>query len=402
MLSFYRLLKEIPMPIVNRFSELHEEIAAWRQDFHAHPELLYDVHRTAGIVAQKLREFGCDDVEIGIGRTGVVARIHGRDTSSGRVIGLRADMDALPIQEETGAIYASKIPGKMHACGHDGHTAMLLGAAKYLAETRNFNGTAVVIFQPAEEGGAGAREMVADGMMENFAIEEVYGMHTMPGIPVGQFAINSGPFFASGDRFTIDVEGVGGHAAIPQNSVDAGLVAAHIVVAVQSIVARNIDPLRSVVLSIASMHSDNDTFAVLPGSVRLKGTLRALGEDIRALAEANLTRVAELTAQSFGAKARVNYEQGYPSMDNCAKQTKFAQEVAGSVVGPNLVDGNSPAYMTAEDFTFMLRARPGAYILLGNGDTPMLHNAGFDFDDAAISVGCSYWVGLIEQGMKSE
>lgn len=387
------------MPVINRFSELHSEISIWRQDFHKHPELMFDTHRTSGIVAEKLAEFGCDEVRTGIGRTGVVAVIKGRKDTSGRVIALRADMDALPILENTGVDYASVNTGKMHACGHDGHTAMLLGAAKYLAETRNFDGTAVMIFQPAEEGGGGGREMVQSGMMDDFSIDEVYGMHTMPGLPVGRMAIRAGPFFASGDRFTIDVEGVGGHAAMPHNAIDAGLVAAHIIVAMQSIVARGTDPLKSVVVSIASIHSDNETFNVLPRAVRLRGTLRALGEELRAKAEAAVTRIAEHTAEAYGAVAHVKYELGYPAMVNAEAQTEFAAEVAKMVAGEAAVDAKSPAYMTAEDFTFMLKERPGAYILLGNGDTPMLHDAGYNFDDAAIPLGCSYWVGLIEKGL---
>jgi len=387
------------MPIINSLTAMQAEITAWRQDFHRNPELGFDTHRTAGIVADKLREFGCDLVRTGIGRTGVVGVIKGRLNKSGKVIGLRADMDALPIQEETGLEYASQNTGKMHACGHDGHTAMLLGAAKYLTGTRNFDGTAVVVFQPAEEGGGGGREMVNDGLMEEFAIQEIYGMHTMPGLPVGQFAIRSGPFFAAGDRFTIDIIGVGGHAAKPHDAVDAGLAAAHVLVAIQSIAARNIDPLHSAVVSIASIHSDNETFNVLPRIVRLKGTVRALGVDVRQQAETRLMLIAKNTAAAFGATAHMNYEVGFPAMVNAPTQTDFAVQVAQKTVGTSAVDPNSPAYMTAEDFVFMLDARPGAYILLGNGDTPMLHNSGYNFDDAAIPTGCSYWANLIELGM---
>ena len=387
------------MPIINRFSALQEEISAWRRDIHAHPELQFDTYRTAALVAKKLRAFGCDAVHTEIGRTGVVGVIKGRETASGRVIGLRADMDALPINEATGLDHASKNPGKMHACGHDGHTAMLLGAAKYLAETRNFDGTAVVVFQPAEEGGGGGREMVRDGLMETFGIEEIYGLHSMPGLPTGQFAIRPGPFFAAGDRFTIDIEGCGGHAAWPQDAVEAGLAAAQVLVSLQSIVARNIDPLRAVVVSVASIHSDNQTFNVLPQRVRMKGTLRALGEDVRARAQARVIEIAESTARALGAVAHVNYEQGYPALENAPVQTEFAASVARGVSGEGGVDANSAPYMTAEDFVFMLAARPGAYMLLGNGPGPMLHHPGYDFNDAAIPAGCSYWVGLIEKGM---
>ena len=387
------------MPILNSIAAMQDKIAIWRQDIHRNPELGFDTHRTSGFVTEKLKEFGCDLVRTGIGRTGVVGVIRGRKDSSGKVIGLRADMDALPIQEETGLEYASCHAGKMHACGHDGHTAMLLGAAQYLAQTRNFDGTAVVVFQPAEEGGGGGREMVNDGLMEEFGIQEIYGMHSMPGVSVGEFAIRPGPFFAAGDRFTIDIEGVGGHAAKPHDAVDAGLAAAHVMVAIQSIAARNIDPLQSVVVSIASIHSDNETFNVLPRIVRLKGTVRALGEDVRAEAQKRVCLIAQNTAAAFGAKAHVNYEVGFPAMVNAPAQTDFAVTVARKTVGTAAVDPMSAAYMTAEDFVFMLDARPGAYILLGNGDTPMLHNAGYNFDDAAIPFGSSYWANLIETGM---
>ncbi len=257
------------MPIINRIADLHDEITAWRRDLHANPELQYDVHRTAGVVAEKLREFGVDEVVEHIGKTGVVGVIKGRQTGSGRVIGMRADMDALPIHEATGLPHASKVPGKMHACGHDGHTAMLLGAAKYLAETRNFDGTAVVIFQPAEEGGAGGHEMVKDGMMDRFGIQQVFGMHNFPGIPLGQFAIRPGSVMASTDEFTIDIEGKGGHAAKPHNCIDTTLVAAQLMQALQSVVARNIDPVESAVLSITSLHTDGDAFNVIPPTVHM-------------------------------------------------------------------------------------------------------------------------------------
>jgi hippurate hydrolase len=241
------------MPIINRVADLSPEIATWRRDFHENPELLFDVHRTAGIVAEKLKEFGCDEVVTGLGRTGVVGVIRGRNNGSGKVIGLRADMDALPIEEATDVPYKSKVPGKMHACGHDGHTAMLLGAAKYLAETRNFDGTAVMIFQPAEEGGGGGDLMVKDGLMERFGIQEVYGMHNMPGIPVGHFAIRPGPMMAAADRFTITIEGKGGHAARPFECIDPIVVASHVITALQSIVSRNVDPLESAVISVCTV-----------------------------------------------------------------------------------------------------------------------------------------------------
>src|SRR5580698_11141064 len=246
------------MPVKNRIAEMQDEIAAWRRDFHEHPELLYDTHRTAAIVAAKLREFGCDEVAEGIGRTGVVGLIRGRSDSNGRVVGIRADMDALPILEATGLPYASKTPGKMHACGHDGHTAMLLGAAKYLAETRNFDGAVAVIFQPAEEGGAGGKAMVDDGLIDRFRIREIYGMHNRPGYPVGAFTIRSGPFYAATDNFTIDVIGKGGHAARPHATIDPTLIASHIVLALQSIASRSASPIQSIVVSTTSFRTESD------------------------------------------------------------------------------------------------------------------------------------------------
>ena len=291
------------MPIVNRVADFHSDITAWRHDIHAHPDLLYDVNRTAGIVADKLRSFGCDEVVTGIGRTGVVGVIHGnRAGEGGRVIGLRADMDALPIQEANDIPYKSTVPGKMHACGHDGHTAMLLGAARYLAETRNFNGTAVVIFQPAEEGGAGGKAMVQDGLMERFRVEEVYGMHNYPGLPVGQFALRAGPLMAAADRITIDIEGRGGHAARPHVSIDTVLVGAQIINAIQSIVSRNVDPLEAAVVSICVFQAGT-TDNVIPQTAQLRGTARSLTPKVRDLLEGRLQQVVTGTAQLYGATA---------------------------------------------------------------------------------------------------
>jgi len=289
------------MATINRFAELQDEITAWRRDFHAHPETLFDVERTAGIVAEKLKEFGVDEIVTGLGRTGVVGVINGRKTDSGKAIGMRADMDALPIQEVRDLPHKSTIPGKMHACGHDGHTAMLLGAAKYLAETRNFNGKAVVIFQPAEEGGGGGKEMVDDGMMERFDIRQVYGMHNMPNLPVGQFATRTGPLLAAADFFEIDIEGLGGHAARPHECIDPAIVVAHIVGGFQSIVSRNADPLKSLVISTTQIHmgeADN----VIPQTARMSGTIRSLDPDIRKMAERRMKAVCAGAAASFDAK----------------------------------------------------------------------------------------------------
>ncbi|RID93650.1 amidohydrolase [Gemmobacter lutimaris] len=385
------------MPPKNRFAELLPEITAWRRDFHENPELLFEVHRTAGKVAELLRGFGCDEVVEGIGRTGVVGVIKGRTDSAGRVIGLRADMDALPIIEQTGVAYASRTPGKMHACGHDGHTAMLLGAAKYLAETRNFDGTAVVIFQPAEEGGGGGREMCADGMMDRFGIQEVYGMHNMPGIPVGHFAIRPGAMMAAADQFDITVTGKGGHAAKPHDCIDTTVVAAHIIVAAQTIASRTVDPLKQVVVSICTVATDSTAHNVIPQVVKMKGTVRTMDPAVQDQVEQRLKEIVEGTALALGAKAELNYQRGYPVTMNAEENTGFAAEVAQAVSGH--VDTNTAPLMGAEDFSFMLNERPGAYIFLGNGDTAMVHHPAYNFDDNAIPFGSSWYAGMVETRM---
>ncbi len=387
------------MPVKNRFAELLPEITAWRRDFHEHPELLFEVHRTAGKVAELLRGFGCDEVVEGIGRTGVVGVIRGRSDTKGRVIGLRADMDALPIIEATGLPYASREAGKMHACGHDGHTAMLLGAAKYLCETRNFDGTAVVIFQPAEEGGGGGREMVADGMMERFGIDEVYGMHNMPGLPVGDFALRPGALLAASDLFTIEVTGRGGHAAQPHNTVDPVVAASAIVLALQTIVARNVDPVASAVVSVTAIHSDGDAFNVIPERVELRGTARALDPAVQDLLERRMAEIVPAVARAHGAEARLDYLRNYPVTANDPARAAFAAEVAAEVVGPGRVDADAPPVMGGEDFSFMLEARPGAFVFVGNGDSAKLHHPKYDFNDEVIPVGVSYWVRLVERAM---
>jgi amidohydrolase len=388
------------MPIVNRIADLHGDIKAWRRDLHAHPELLYDVHRTAAAVADKLKSFGCDEVVTGIGRTGVVGLIHGSKGEGPRkVIGMRADMDALPIQEANDLPYKSTVPGKMHACGHDGHTAMLLGAARYLAETRNFAGTAVVIFQPAEEGGAGGKAMVQDGLMERFRIEEVYGMHNYPGLPVGEFAIRPGPLMAAADRLTIEIEGHGGHAARPHLTIDSVLVGAQIVNQVQSIVARNVDPLQSAVVSIC-MFQAGSTDNVIPQTAFLRGTARSLGPEVRDLLERRLHEVVEGTARLYGAKVKFTYKRDYPVTRNHERQTAFASAVAAEVVGGERVEKNTPPVMGAEDFSFMLEARPGAFIFVGNGDSAGLHHPAYDFNDEVIPIGTSYWVKLAETALR--
>jgi hippurate hydrolase len=386
------------MPIVNRIADLHGEITGWRHDIHAHPELLFDVHRTAAAVAEKLKSFGCDEVVTGIGRTGVVGVIKGGKGGGARVIGLRADMDALPITEANDLPYKSTVPGKMHACGHDGHTAMLLGAARYLTETRNFAGTAVVIFQPAEEGGGGGREMVKDGMMDRFGIQEVYGMHNYPGLPVGEFAIRTGSMMAAADRIYIDIEGRGAHAAKPHQGIDSVLVGAQIVNQIQSIVARNVDPLEAAVVSICQFNAgsaDN----IIPQTARLSGTARSLTPEVQDIVEARVREVVEGTAKLYGAKVKLTYKRDYPVTRNHAQQTAFAAAVASQVVGNERVDTDVPPVMGAEDFSFMLNARPGAFIFVGNGDSEGLHHPSYNFNDEAIPVGTSYWVRLVETAM---
>jgi amidohydrolase len=385
------------MPVKNRIAALLPEITAWRQDFHAHPELLFDVQRTAGRVADLLREFGVDEVTAGIGRTGVVGVIKGRTDSKGRVIGLRADMDALPITEQTGVDYASTTPGKMHACGHDGHTAMLLGAAKYLCETRNFDGSVVVIFQPAEEGGGGGREMVEDGLLTRWGIQEVYGMHNMPGIPVGHFAIREGAMMAAADQFDVTLTGKGGHAAKPHACIDTVVVAAHVIVALQTIASRNVDPLKQVVVSVCTVETDSTAHNVIPQVVRLKGTVRTMDLDVQDYVEARVVEIVQGMALTLGAVADVDYRRGYPVTINAPENTVFAAEVAQAVSGQ--VDTNTPPLMGAEDFSFMLNECPGAYIFMGNGDTAMVHHPAYNFDDAAIPFGSSWYAGMAEARM---
>jgi hippurate hydrolase len=385
------------MPIINRVADLQPDIQAWRRDIHEHPELLYEVHRTAGFVADRLREFGCDEVVTGLGKTGVVGVIKGRKPAGkgdNKVIGLRADMDALPIEEATDLPYASKNPGLMHACGHDGHTAMLLGAARYLAETRNFAGDAVVIFQPAEEGGAGAAAMIKDGLMDRFKIEQVYGMHNTPGLPVGSFAIRPGPMMAATASIDIKIEGHGGHAARPHKSIDSVLVGAQLVSALQSIVSRSVDPLESAVISICEFHAGNAR-NVIPQNAELRGTVRTLTPEVRDLIEKRVREVVDGVAQMTGSKIELVYTHGYPVTVNHPSETDFAIQVAKEIAGDKQVH-ETPPMMGAEDFSYMLEARPGAFIFCGNGDTAGLHHPAYNFNDDAIVFGTSYWIKLVE------
>ncbi|TDE40189.1 M20 aminoacylase family protein [Antarcticimicrobium sediminis] len=384
------------MPVKNRFAELQDEITAWRRDLHENPEILFETHRTSAMVADKLKAFGCDEVVTGIGRTGVVGVIKGKSDRSGKVIGLRADMDALPINEATGLDYASKTPNAMHACGHDGHTAMLLGAAKYLSETRNFDGTVVVIFQPAEEGGGGGKEMCDDGLMARWGIQEVYGMHNWPGLPTGKFAIRPGAFFAATDQFDIHFEGKGGHAAKPHETVDTTVMAAQAVTALQTIASRNADPIDQVVVSVTSFETSSKAFNVIPQKVHLKGTVRTMSKDMRAMAETRISEICNGIAATFGGTVVVDYHRGYPVMVNSEDQTEFAAEVARKVSGGC---DEAPMVMGGEDFAFLLEERPGAYILVGNGDTAMVHHPEYNFNDEAIPAGCSWWAEIVESRM---
>ncbi|HEV7260118.1 MAG TPA: M20 aminoacylase family protein [Bosea sp. (in: a-proteobacteria)] len=386
------------MPKAELIAALAPEITAIRRDFHRHPELMYDVQRTAGIVAQKLTEWGVDEVVSGIGKTGVVGVIKGRNQGSGKVIAMRADMDALPIHEETNLEHRSTIPGKMHACGHDGHTAMLLGAAKYLAETRDFDGTAVVIFQPAEEGGAGAKAMIDDGMMTRFGIQEVYGMHNKPGLPIGQFDVRKGPTMAAADRLHIKIEGKGGHAAAPHRVNDPIVAACQLVTALQTISSRNADPLDSIVVSVTALNA-GEAFNVIPQTVEIKGSIRTLTPQMRDLAEKRVTEITDGLMNAFGMTYSCEYHRGYPVTFNHAAQADFVVGTIDAAFGKGKVDTSVPPTMGSEDFSYMLEERPGAFINIGNGDSAGLHHPAYEFNDAVIPVGVTYWANLIETAM---
>ena len=383
------------MPIINRAAELQAEATEWRRHLHQHPEILYDVYDTAAFVTARLQEFGVDEIVGRIGGTGVVGIIRGRGPGE-RTIGLRADMDALPLEEMTGKPWSSRISGRMHACGHDGHTAMLLGAAKYLAETRNFNGAVAVIFQPAEEGGAGALAMIQDGLMERFRIDEVYGMHNMPSIPIGQFAIRRGAIMAAPDKFAITVRGRGGHAAQPHRTIDPILVGTQIVGSLQAIAARNADPLASVVISVTRFQAGT-THNIIPDCAELGGTVRSLNEEVRDLAEQRIRQIVAGITLAHDANAEIHYERNCPVTINHDSETGHAARAATEVVGMANLDLEVEPSMAGEDFAYMLRNRPGAFIFIGNGDSAPLHNPAYDFSDEAIAYGISYWVRLAEQ-----
>lgn len=385
------------MPILNRAAELHDEVTGWRRHLHTMPELLYDVHETAAFVAEKLGAFGCDEVVPGIGRTGVVGIIRGA-LGPGETIGLRADMDALPLTELSGKPHASKVPGKMHACGHDGHTAMLLGAAKYLAETRQFAGTVAVIFQPAEEGGAGGKAMIDDGMLERFGIARVFGMHNMPGLPVGHFAIRPGPIMAATAEFTITIEGKGGHAAMPHKAIDPIVAGSQLVTALQTIAARTIDPLDSAVVSVTKFHA-GDAYNIIPQTAHVAGTIRTLRDEVAETAFARLRAICGGIAAATGTSIDLVLDVNYPVTRNDPQEAAFAAGVASEIAGPANVDAAVLPVMGGEDFSYMLNARPGAFIFAGNGDTPSLHHPAYDFNDELIPHGISYWVRLAETAL---
>ncbi len=383
------------MPIINRIAAYHDEMTAWRRDIHQHPETAFEEVRTSDIVAAKLESFGIE-VHRGLAKTGVVGTL--RAGTSDRAIGLRADMDALHIHELNQVDHCSVVDGKMHACGHDGHTTMLLGAAKYLAENREFDGVVHFIFQPAEENEAGGRVMVQDGLFELFPVETVYGMHNMPGIETGNFAVRVGPQMASADFFHLEVKGVGGHGAMPHLASDPVVVAAEIIGAWQTIVSRRADPIQSAVISVTKMHA-GDTTNVIPETVELAGTTRAFLPEVQDLIEATMRRIAEGICSAHGVEAAFTYDRRYPPTINTAAEAEIAIQVASKVVGEENVDPDTPPIMGAEDFGWMLREKPGCYVFVGNGTGEqggcMVHNPNYDFNDEILPVGSSYWVELV-------
>jgi len=388
---------ESRMTSLDTLEKIAREAVDWRRDIHQQPELLFDLPKTAALVAEKLTAFGCDEVVMGIAKSGVVGIIRGR-LGTGRTVALRADMDALPMAERTNLPYASKVPNMMHACGHDGHIAMMLAAAKHLAATRDFAGTVVLIFQPAEEGGAGGRVMIEEGVLERFAIDEVYGMHNEPRLPVGSFATRSGPMMAAGDRFMITLNGRGGHAASPHETRDCVLASAHLVTAAQSIVSRHTDPFDPVVVSLTHIAAGSpEALNVIPGSATVGGTIRTINPKTRADVEQRFRDIVASTARLFEIEAELDWRPGYPVTINDPAMTQAAIQAASSVAGADNVDGSCAATMGSEDFSYMLEKRPGAIVWIGNGDSPGLHHPAYDFNDGAIIHGLRYWTTLVGQ-----
>jgi amidohydrolase len=386
------------MPVINSVAARQDEISAWRRHLHQNPELGFQEVETSRFVAERLREFGVDEVHTGIAKTGVVAVVRGR--GEGPAIGLRADMDALPIVEESGMPWASRTPGRMHACGHDGHTAMLLGAARHLAETRSFAGTAVLIFQPAEEGGGGGRLMVEEGLFDRFPVERVFGLHNWPWLPVGSFAMCQGPAMAAADYFEVTVTGQGCHAAMPHTGRDPVVAAAGLVQAIQTIVSRGIDPVDNAVVSVTKL-TGGDTFNVVPERASLVGTVRTFKPTTQAFIQQRMGEVVNGIAAAYGVTAALNYRHGYPATVNSAEEATLGADAAADVVGEAAVVRDPAPAMGAEDFAYMLQRRPGSYIWMGTGDGdqpgPSLHSPHYDFNDAALPVGTSYWVRLVER-----
>jgi hippurate hydrolase len=391
----------MPLNAIPEIAAVQDEMTEWRRDIHAHPELGFEETRTSDIVAEKLESFGLE-VHRGLGKTGVVASL--RIGNSPRAIGLRADMDALPIQEENGFDYRSRHDGKMHACGHDGHTTMLLGAARHLSVTRNFDGCVHFIFQPAEEGLGGALAMVEEGLFEKFPMDNVYGMHNGAGLPIGTFAIRPGPMMAGAAFFDIDIKGVGSHGARPENSVDPVVVAAQIVTALQTIVARNAKPTDTLVISVTKIHA-GEAYNVIPQTARLGGTVRCFSDATMQLAEDRVRQIAAGVAEAFGATATLDFRRIFDPLVNDADETAFCADVAAGLVGEDNVNRNRSLIMASEDFSFMMQKRPGAFINIGNGDGPescMVHNPGYDFNDKILALGASYWVKLVETKLAKE
>ncbi|MEM9211385.1 MAG: M20 aminoacylase family protein [Pseudomonadota bacterium] len=384
------------MPIINRIGDYHEEMKEWRRHLHAHPEIMFDCHNTAAFVVERLREFGIDQIETEVATSGVVAIIEGQ--GEGPTVGLRADMDALPMPEETGLDYASTVDGAMHACGHDGHTTMLLGAAKYLAETRNFKGRVALMFQPAEEGGGGARVMVEEGVLDRHRVEHVYALHNLPGLPVGSFETVAGPIMAAVDTLNINITGKGAHAAYPHEGVDPVICAAALAQNLQTIVSRNVNPMDQVVLSVTQIHTGT-VHNVIPDTAMLQATLRTFKTDVRDMVVHRIAEIVAGTARTFGVTADYCLEDGYPATINDPDMTKFAANVAAEIAGEHLVNTDAAPSMGAEDFSFMLNQRPGAYLFIGNGDTAMLHNTGYDFADDASVHGASFFARIVEKSL---
>lgn len=382
------------MPVVNRIAAMKEEITAWRQHLHTIPELGRECHKTAAFVAERLREFGVDEIHEGFATTGIVAIINGQ--GEGPTIGLRADMDALPMEETAPLEYASTHPGKMHACGHDGHTAMLLGAAKYLAETRKFSGRVALIFQPDEEDTGGGEAMVQEGVMDKFDIGQVYAIHNSPVNKAGTFSLNPGPIMAAADEFSIHITGVGGHAARPHACVDPVVAGCAMVQALQSIVSRNSDPMEQLVISVTQIHSGT-AHNVIPESCMINGTVRTFNKDVQAMAVKRIREIMDGQAASYGVTAELDYKYGYPPTINRPDNAAFAAEVASEIAGEDAVDSNVTPVMGAEDFAYMLEARPGAYLFLGQGEGPMCHHPQYNFNDEIGPVGASFFARIVER-----